>query len=101
MLFIEVHPKLIRDYGGDARTMLRILLDAGFNVRYIVISRRSSLLSIRRYIKPKTRIREQVIEYNAPLNDPLHDSTISQILKEPNAFRLFMERSDISAMRRD
>ena len=96
VLFMEVHPKLTKDYGGDARTMLSILLASGFHMRYLAVFRPSSLFSLRRYVKPRTLPQEQVIECHAPLGDPFLDKNVNRILDESIPYRLFMERPKIS-----
>ncbi len=96
VLFIEVHPELMKDYGGDARTLLNILLDSGFHMRYLAVFRPSPLLSLGRYVKPRTSPQEQVIECHAPQGNPFLDKNVNQILDESIPFRLFMERPRVS-----
>ena len=91
-LFIEVHPVLMKDYGGDAATLLKLLLDSGFKIRHLVVDRPAASFPIRRSIKAWALPEEQAIEFNNSPGNTLSDKDLSRILDASMTFRLFMER---------
>ena len=93
LLFIEIHPRLIKDYGGDATMLLEILLESGFKLRHLAAVLPPPSFPIRQYIKAHTPSREQAIECHAPLGNPLLDKYLRHIIMEKSVFyRVFMER---------
>lgn len=96
-LFIEVHPKLIKDYGGNAEAMLRILAEVGFKIKFLVIWEPSSHFLIP-YIKGKAPS-EKCIAYDMPLDDFLINEQIKQFLTSETSsvyepgYKLFLERT--------
>lgn len=96
ILFVEVHSKSIKDYGGDAMTMLKLLLDSGFRMRHLVVFRPAALSVIPGGIRARALPQEQVVECHSPLADPFLDKNVHQILDESVAYRLFMERGPLT-----
>jgi len=93
LLFIEIHPTLIKDYGGDAMVLLQTLLDSGFKIRYVAAVRPAPLFSIRPYIKARALPQEQIIKFHLPLsNSKLDKKACQMILEEKTGLRLFLER---------
>lgn len=92
ILIIEVHPNFIRDYGGDPIVMLKLLLNAGFKIKYLVIYERENSFSIRRCIKGIAFPPQQTIIFPVPLHDPI--DYLGQFLTDDEslAYSLFMER---------
>ncbi|MBU0571106.1 MAG: FkbM family methyltransferase [Candidatus Omnitrophica bacterium] len=77
-LFIEVHPRLISEYGGDINEFLSLLGEAGFYLKYLVTWLPNTHVTIP-YIKGKGA-KETSIEYNRPLKDLLNDAEARQVL---------------------
>lgn len=96
-LFIEVHPKLIREYGGDVEAWLEVLAIAGFKVKYLVMYEPLSHFLIP-YIKGRCAL-EKTVEYNASLHDLLVDEEARQFLVSRSGhlyeagYKLFLDRS--------
>ncbi len=93
VLFIEVHPRLMEDYGGDARQFLQLLLDYGFRISCITLFRPPSLFSIQRYVKPRSMPWEQLIELRTQSGYSLHEKYVTQIIEKSVSYGLFLERS--------
>ncbi|MCK4809728.1 MAG: FkbM family methyltransferase [Candidatus Omnitrophica bacterium] len=95
-MFIEVHPMLIEEYGGNIEEFLSILANAGFELKYLVVWEPLSHFIIP-YIKGRTA-REQSIEYNMPLRDLLEDETERENLccksghKYEAGYKMFLNR---------
>ena len=95
-MFIEVHPKLIREYQGDLDQWLEMLADSRFDVQYLVTWVPQSHTVIP-YIKGRGP-REQTFEYHRPLRELLSDPQASEILRCRSGhvfgagYKLFLER---------
>ncbi len=95
-MFIEVHPKLIREYQGDLEEWLAMLADSRFDVQYLVTWVPDSHTVIP-YIKGRGP-REQTFEYHRPLRELLSDPQASEILRCRSGhvygagYKLFLER---------
>ena len=92
VLFIEVHPKLVEDYGGDALTMVNTLIDSGFDMKYLVASRWPALFSLTGCFRPRIALQEEVIVYHKPLADLRLDNTLNRIVDGSPFFHIFLER---------
>ena len=90
-LFIEVHPKLIKYYGGDVEVMLKVLADANFRVNYICLWN-PSFGNIVRPFKGKAIPFEKVIEYKKPLKDLLENEVTKKIIAGTQTYRIFLEK---------
>jgi len=95
-MFIEVHPKLIREYRGDLDEWLEMLADSNFDVQYLVTWVPDSHTVIP-YIKGRGP-REQTFEYHRPLRELLDDPQANEILRSRSGhvfgagYKLFLER---------
>ena len=95
-MFIEVHPKLIREYQGDLEEWLAMLADSRFDVQYLVTWVPESHTVIP-YIKGRGPL-EQTFEYHRPLRELLSDPQASEILRCRSGhvfgagYKLFVER---------
>ena len=95
-MFIEVHPKLIREYQGDLDEWLEMLADSNFDVQYLVTWVPDSHTVIP-YIKGRGP-REQTFEYHRPLRELLDDPQANEILRSRSGhvfgagYKLFLER---------
>jgi FkbM family methyltransferase len=95
-IFIEVHPKLIRQYHGDMAEWLRVIADAGFRVKYAVTWVPESH-SVIPYVKGRMP-REQPIHYDQPRSRLLEDKEASRLLLSRSGhahgagYKLFLER---------
>jgi FkbM family methyltransferase len=95
-MFIEIHPKLINQYGGDVEEMLKTLAENSFILKYLVMWEPvpNSLIP---YIKGRGG-RERSIEYNMPLQELLIDEKTRQLLLctsghiYESGYKVFMER---------
>ena len=95
-LFIEVHPKLIIEYGGDVEEMMQVLAKSNFKLKYLVMWEPDSHFLVP-YIKGRGAL-EKRIEYNMPLEDLLNDEKARQILccksghTYEAGYKIFLER---------
>ena len=90
-IFIEVHPKLIKYYGGDVEVMLKMLADANFRVNYICLWN-PSFGNIVRPFKGKAIPFEKVVEYKKPLEDLLENEVTKKIIAGTQTYRIFLEK---------
>jgi FkbM family methyltransferase len=96
-IFMEVHPKLMKLYGGTVESMLEILSKAWFRVKYVVVWEEKSHYLIP-YIKGRGPL-ERKIEFNMPLADLLVNNQSRQLLicdsgqTYEAGYKLFLERS--------
>ena len=90
-LFIEVHPKLIKQYGGDVEDMLKLLSDASFRVNYVCLWD-PSFRNIIRPFKGEAIPFEKVIEYKKPLGDLLENEVTKKIIAGTQTYRIFLEK---------
>lgn len=88
ILFLEVHPALITNYGGQAVKMIEFILDSGFKITHLIAHdpRYAS------WFKGRHR-RYKSFEFDPPLGRNLIDKNIAQVLGEANSYHIFMERS--------
>ena len=94
LMFIEMHPELIKDYGGDAVAMLKLFMDAGFNIRYVVASFwRGISLSHRCKAKRRLLKPQPGLEFDIQEGDPFLSTAMRRILEGTDCYRVFLERS--------
>lgn len=91
-LFIEMHPRLIKYYGGDVEVMLKMLSDANFRVNYVCLWD-PSFGNIVRPFKGKAIPFERVIEYKKPLKDLLENEVTKKIIAGTQTYRIFLEKN--------
>lgn len=95
-IFMEVHPKLISNYGGNIEAMLNIFVKAGFRLRYIVLWKPNSHYLIP-YLKGREAL-EKSLEYNIKLEEALLIKETRDILLCASGhpyeagYKIFMER---------
>jgi len=95
-LFIEVHPKLIKQYGGDVEAMLNLLAEAGFKLKYLVKWEPATHFLVP-YIKGKGPA-EKSIAYNLSLKDFLGHKDLKRNLVPVSGhtheagYKIFLER---------
>jgi len=96
ILFIEIHPEHIRDYGGDAPAMLRRLIDNGFRLRYLVASSGPGV-TFSRSMKAADRLLrpEHGFEYEITDEDPFLNEETRRVLEGTLCYRVFMERVSV------
>ena len=94
-LFVEVHPLLIKDYGGDAVSLVKVLLDSGFRLMYVVGYSPLALFSLHTCFRSRGQPPEWALEFQASDNDPLSDSKVMEIIGGPSVFKVFMIRQGI------
>ena len=99
-LFIEVHPKLIKYYGGDVEVMLKVLADANFRVNYICLWN-PSFGNIVRPFKGKAIPFEKVVEYKKSLKDLLENEVTKKIIAGTQTYRIFLEKDTDNYLRGD
>ncbi len=90
-MFIEVHPKLIKSYGGSAEGMLKILADANFSVNYLCLWD-PSFRNIVTPFRGKPIPFERVVEYKKPLKDLLENGVTRRIIAGTQTYRIFLEK---------
>jgi FkbM family methyltransferase len=90
--FIEVHRKLITDYGGNDITLLKIFVNHGFKIHHITFIDYTANFPVLSYFRAKGLPQEQAIEFNPPLESSQSIDSISHILDNLIAYRIFMER---------
>jgi FkbM family methyltransferase len=92
-LFIEVHPRFVKDYGGDAIALLDYLIDSGLKIRYLVEDIASpEPPRIRYYFRGKDIPFERVIGTYPSPGATIIDDEVSEILANSTTFRVFMEK---------
>nr|HID60085.1 FkbM family methyltransferase [Desulfobacterales bacterium] len=95
-LFIEIHPRLIGEYGGNVEEVLNLLSNAGFDLKYLVLF--ESYRFVIPYIKGKGEV-EKSIKFNKPLGSLLLNQEIRNVLVPKSNFihragyRLFLEKN--------
>jgi len=99
-LFVEVHPRLIKHYGGDVEDMLKILSNARFRVTYICLWN-PSFRNIVRPFKGKALPFEKVITYKRPLKDLLENEVTKKIIAGTQTYRIFLEKDTDNYLRGD
>ena len=95
-MFVEVHPKLIRQYHGDIEEWLRILAAAGFRVKYFVkwIPGTHSVVP---YVMGRMA-KEHAVRFDQPLDRLLGNDETSRLLLSRSGhaheagYKLFLER---------
>lgn len=96
-MFIEIHPKLIKRYGGDVKEMLVFLADCGFRLKYLVVWKPDSHYIIP-YIKGRGAL-ERRIRYDKPLKELLEDEQARDSLicdsghRYEAGYKVFLERN--------
>ena len=93
-LFMEVHPPLMKRYGGDARTMFDLLFEHGFRIRHIVLFgyKHEYSKSFQNYLRAEYSPRQYVPELSLPPDNQVHDENVRQILENTAVYCLFMQR---------
>jgi FkbM family methyltransferase len=94
-LFLEVHPELIRHYGGNEHKMLDLLSGFGFRISHIVFFdyQPSVTHPFSSYFKVQVPPHHHAIEFYLPLDIHLMDRDISQRLENLFSYCLFMTRN--------
>ena len=96
-LFIEIHPRFIKEYGSDVEEMLEILSRAGFSLKYLVMDKPK--VPLIPYIKGRGRL-EKSITFNKALKDCLKDEEIRSFLIPTKGdilyegYHVFLERGN-------
>jgi len=93
ILFIEVHRKLIADYGGDVKLMLDLLFLSGFTIHHLAIPEPPAVSSFKRYLKVGSLPKERSFDFSPPLDKFNINKNIDNILSKERAYRLFFVRS--------
>lgn len=94
-LFMEVHPLLMQDYGGDAVSLLKVLLDSGFRLMYLVAYAPVALFSLRTCFKSRGQPPEFALAFQTPASDPLSDKSVMEIVGGSSVFKVFMNRQAV------
>jgi len=96
-LFVEVHPLLIKDYGGDAVSLVKVLLDSGFRLMYLVGYSPLALFSLQTCFRSRGQPPELPLAFQASDNDPLSDKNVMEIVGGSSVFKVFMDRQGVEA----
>ena len=98
ILFLEVHPELIRYYGGHEQKMLELLSGFGFKVSHVVFFdyRPSASASFSRYFKVQVPPNHHAIEFCPPHDIHLMGKDVSRHLANVYSYCLFMKRDQYS-----
>ena len=91
VLFIELHPTLIKDYGGDALALVNLLLDSNFKIQYIVLLKRQTKISWGYFTKGPLTL-QQVLEFGHSSNQIKAATALKKIIENNMDCWLFMER---------
>lgn len=92
-MFIEVHPWLIKEYGGSYEEMLELLSISNFNVNYLLLGKKPRFLLSRRAVG-EAPYPETVIEYRQPLRTLVTDEEIGEVpLNLTQGYHIFLEKS--------
>jgi FkbM family methyltransferase len=92
LLFIEVHPQSIEEYGGSHETMLKLLLECGFKIKYVTFHNFLKSYPLINYFHAHALPQEQRNEYNPPVDKYTIDENTLSLLNNLHAYRVFMER---------
>jgi len=98
-MFIKIHPRLLREIGSSAEEVLRILSDAGFILKYVIMIA-PKVVRIP-WLKGEARGKISLY-FNKPLKILLEDDKKRQSLipNENNSldegYHLFLERTEVS-----
>ncbi|MDD5697534.1 MAG: FkbM family methyltransferase [Victivallaceae bacterium] len=96
-MFLELHPKLIKEFGGDIEQLLKLLADCGFRLKYLVVWEPDSHYLIP-YIKGRCPV-EKTIKYDRPLKELLEDEDARRELicesghRFMAGYKVFLEKS--------
>jgi len=93
ILFIEVHPMLINDYGGDVVLMLELLFDCDFKISHLVMFEPLDTVSFIRHFTARGFSRHEAIEFNPPIDKHALNKKLVQILYNSQQYCLFMKRA--------
>jgi hypothetical protein len=94
LLFIEVHPRLIKEYDGNHNAMIELLLEYGFKIRYIAFDDFTVSYPIVNYFHAQALPQERSIEFDPPIDKHIFDKSTFYFLNSLPAYRLFVVREE-------
>jgi FkbM family methyltransferase len=92
LLFMEVHPRPIEEYGGNHNAMIEFLLECGFKIKYIAFNDYVMPYPLMSYFHAQALPQERSNEFNPPVDRQNIDKRTFNILNNLPAYRVFMER---------